>query len=200
MDALINWIMQIIVFILLAIIVELFVPTSKMAKYVRLIVGLIFLLILLKPVLHLFQIDMEKIVNEQLLDSISPGEQQRLKDQMTIQEERLQSISDTHILTEVTEHLKTQAEDVLHKQSVEISKIDFQFIDQSTDFNALKQMVVYIVPKDEGTDELIVIDEVIINVDEHTEQEDEEELLNVKNDLQEVWQLDDDELIVKWGK
>lgn len=200
MDVFIQWIMQIIVFILLAIIVELFVPTSKMAKYVRLIIGLIFLLILMKPVLYLFQIDMEKRVFEQLLDPISVDEQQRLQEEVRQQHERLQTKTNTYLLTEVTERLKTEAENVLAEHEVDIHKIDYQFADQSMDFNQLTQMIVYIIPREEVSDDLVVIDEVIIRIDEETDQEDEEDLLIVKEALEEVWQVDEDELIVKWGK
>lgn len=91
MSVLIDWITQIIVFILLAIIVELFVPTTKIAKYVRLVIGLIFLLIFLKPIFYIFQLDMEQLVSEQLFDTDHAIEKDSIDNLMTRQNEQLQA-------------------------------------------------------------------------------------------------------------
>jgi|SRR5690625_1395226 len=200
MEALINWIMQIIVFILLAVIVELFVPSSKIAKYVRLVIGLIFLLILLKPVFYLFQIDMEKVVFEQLSDHTSISKEQTIDELIKQQNEQIQRTNDDYILTEVTNRLKEQAEDVLKEQFVTITHIDYVFTDESRDINSLEQLIVYVAPQTEITEEdIVVIDEIIIDLEEQRDLNNEESLSETKNILQNVWHLNDEEIIVKWG-
>jgi len=200
MEALINWIMQIIVFILLAVIVELFVPSSKIAKYVRLVIGLIFLLILLKPVFYLFQIDMEKVVFEQLSDHTSISKEQTIDELIKQQNEQIQRTNDDYILTEVTNRLKEQAEDVLKEQFVTITHIDYVFTDESRDINSLEQLIVYVAPQTEITEEdIVVIDEIIIDLEKQRDLNNEESLSETKNILQNVWHLNDEEIIVKWG-
>lgn len=200
MSVLIDWITQIIVFILLAIIVELFVPTTKIAKYVRLVIGLIFLLIFLKPIFYIFQLDMEQLVSEQLFDTDHAIEKDSIDNLMTRQNEQLQAKNDEYILAEITEHLQEQSADSLAEHFVKINKIDYAFADESHNIHALEQLIVYIVPLDESTDDkAVVIDEVIIDLKQPTNQTDEKQLSDIKRTLIDIWHLNDEEIIVKWG-
>jgi len=52
-----EWLSSIVVVVLLAIVVELVLPNSKMLRYSRLVVGLILMLTMLNPVLQIFQSD-----------------------------------------------------------------------------------------------------------------------------------------------
>lgn len=54
-----EWLQSIVVVVLLAIVVELVLPNSKMLRYSRLVVGLILLLTILNPVLQVFQVDFQ---------------------------------------------------------------------------------------------------------------------------------------------
>lgn len=62
MDVIIQWVTQIILFVILAAIIDLLIPVDAMKKYVKLAVGLILILILLKPVFYLFDADIEQAV------------------------------------------------------------------------------------------------------------------------------------------
>ncbi|MCM3633174.1 MULTISPECIES: stage III sporulation protein AF [Paenibacillus] len=52
-----EWLSSIVVVVLLAIVVELVLPNSKMLRYSRLVVGLILMLTMLNPILQIFQSD-----------------------------------------------------------------------------------------------------------------------------------------------
>lgn len=52
-----NWLQGIIAVVLLAVIVELLLPNSKLTRYTRLVVGLILLLTILSPIMRLFEKD-----------------------------------------------------------------------------------------------------------------------------------------------
>ena len=52
-----NWVMQIIIFMLIGTIIELLLPNNSMKKYIHLVFGLLLLIILAKPILHLLQVD-----------------------------------------------------------------------------------------------------------------------------------------------
>ncbi|MDY0396476.1 stage III sporulation protein AF [Virgibacillus halophilus] len=49
-------------FLLLATIIDLLVPANSMKKYIQFAVGLILILIFLKPVFYLFHIDMKQAI------------------------------------------------------------------------------------------------------------------------------------------
>src|SRR5690625_7052688 len=59
-DMLTQSVTQIIVFILLASIIDLIIPATAMKKYVNLVIGLILILIFLKPVFYLFDINIQQ--------------------------------------------------------------------------------------------------------------------------------------------
>src|SRR5699024_37373 len=64
MDVLNQWVGQIIIFVLLATIVDLLIPATAMKKYIKLVVGLILILIFLKPVFHLFDMNIQKTLED----------------------------------------------------------------------------------------------------------------------------------------
>lgn len=74
MDIVINWVTQIILFIVLATIIDLLIPTSSMNKYIKLVVGLILILILLKPIFYVLNIDMETALNKSFQQVNDVGE------------------------------------------------------------------------------------------------------------------------------
>src|SRR5690625_2656984 len=59
MDMISQWVAQIIIFLLIAALIDLLIPTNTMKKYIKLVVGIILLLIFLRPVFFLFSIDIE---------------------------------------------------------------------------------------------------------------------------------------------
>ncbi|HLR71398.1 MAG TPA: stage III sporulation protein AF, partial [Pseudogracilibacillus sp.] len=64
MDALVNWVTQIIMFILLASIIDLLTPESAMKKYIKLVVGLLLILILMQPIFSLFNHSVESALHK----------------------------------------------------------------------------------------------------------------------------------------
>ena len=59
MEFISEWVTQIIIFILLATIIDLLVPKLTMHKYIKLAIGLILIIILLTPIFTLFKVDVE---------------------------------------------------------------------------------------------------------------------------------------------
>ncbi|MFA9559429.1 stage III sporulation protein AF [Evansella sp. AB-rgal1] len=60
MSVITTWITNIILLILFASIFELLLPNSKMQRYVKLVVGLMLLMVMLQPLLSIFQTDPEE--------------------------------------------------------------------------------------------------------------------------------------------
>ncbi|MDQ0256258.1 stage III sporulation protein AF [Evansella vedderi] len=64
MSMITAWITNIILLILFATILELLLPNSKMQRYVKLVVGLMLLMVMLQPLLSIFQTDSEEWLSE----------------------------------------------------------------------------------------------------------------------------------------
>jgi len=58
-----SWISQVVLFILLAIILELLLPNDSFQKYVRLVIGLVLIVSLLSPVIKVLHMPLEQILN-----------------------------------------------------------------------------------------------------------------------------------------
>jgi len=58
-----EWLSSIVAVVLLAIVVELVLPNSKLLRYSRLVVGLILMLTMLNPILQIFQKDFHERLN-----------------------------------------------------------------------------------------------------------------------------------------
>jgi len=200
MEMLVSWLTQIIIFILLAIIIELFVPSSHMAKYVRLIIGLIFLLIFLQPILYLFKIDIEKVVNQSLFQEVLNREEIQQIEKIDQQKEVLQASNDAYILTEMSDQLKKQAVDVAEKHLIRITNIEYEFAHSKINLNDLERLIVYIESRSiSDSAEIVDVDEIVIDIDRQELEVDQDKILRIKEDLVMVWQLDEEDLIVKWG-
>jgi len=70
MHFLTEWIMNIIVFILLAMIVDMLLPSSAMKKYTKLVTGLLLIAIILTPVLKIFSQDFDSLMDQVSAKSI----------------------------------------------------------------------------------------------------------------------------------
>ncbi len=61
-----DWVTQIILFIILASVIDLLIPANHLQKYVRLAISLILILILLQPVFYLFNTDINAAISSSM--------------------------------------------------------------------------------------------------------------------------------------
>ncbi len=66
MQYLSNWILDIVMFIILAILIDLLLPNSKMKKYVQFVLGIILIVIFLTPLFKVFDIDVSTAVTSSI--------------------------------------------------------------------------------------------------------------------------------------
>ncbi|NGP43601.1 stage III sporulation protein AF [Bacillaceae bacterium SIJ1] len=64
MDMLTEWVGQIILFILFASIVDMLLPQNSFRTYAKVVISLLLISILLSPLLKLFQIDAEALIQK----------------------------------------------------------------------------------------------------------------------------------------
>lgn len=94
MEVIIQWVTQIILFIILAAIIDLLIPVDSMKKYVKLAVGLILILILLKPVFYLFNTDIEQAVETSINELDQAYSQDgNIENQIEFQKKRYKTVN-----------------------------------------------------------------------------------------------------------
>src|SRR5690625_7789828 len=94
MELLMEWVQQIIMIVLVASIIDLLMPSTTMKKYIRLVVGLIFIMIFLKPIFNLFQIDIEHDIEESMADIFVEKEADSSEKNIKMQKREIQAHHD----------------------------------------------------------------------------------------------------------
>lgn len=122
-----EWITDIILFVLLAMLVELLLPRSTMQKYVKMVLGLLLIFIMLNPIMKLLAMD-----PQEWLDSFAKIglHDEGFKKSLEKQKLDIQARQHAYILKELADRLKEQTEKELMEQyRLEIADIHFNMRD-----------------------------------------------------------------------
>ncbi|RKQ37758.1 stage III sporulation protein AF [Oceanobacillus halophilus] len=202
MDVLVQWVTQIILFIILATVIDLLIPATAMKKYIKLVVGLILILILLKPIFYVLEIDIETALNRSFQHvNEKSGESESVENLIEFQKKEIESTQDAYILEQMAVQLIDIAEDPLKEEfQATISDIAFQF--NQTDkwtYEDLEEVIVYVKDFEEGEGEDRVVEDVVINTDESVEvKEEDRHDEQITQLLKETWELQDKEITLFW--
>lgn len=200
MDLISQWVTQIIVFLLLAIIVDLLIPTTSMKKYIKLVIGLIFMLIFLKPIFYLFTIDIQDELSSSL-ENLYEGDMsvEMMEDLTNMQKVDIETVQAAYILEEMINELKVLAKEPLKDYHVEISDIEFVFLTgQEMSFDNLEEVIVYL-DEFKGENGIVSeIEKVNIGTEDNKETMEEKQEENIKLLLQEVWEIHPQILSIIW--
>ncbi|MBP1950385.1 stage III sporulation protein AF [Virgibacillus litoralis] len=205
MEILTEWVTQIIIFLLLASIVDLLIPATSMKKYIKLVVGLILILIFLKPLFFLFDFNAQQALEKsysQIMKQQSEGEQ--VENSIKMQKSEIQESQNAYILEQTVVQLKELAKKPLQEDyQLAISDIEFPQTELSaenelTDEN-LDEVIVYLNESPEGEGEVSAIDDVVINTDKTLVNEvNQLDVNGIKLLLQDTWEIDNKKLTILW--
>ncbi|MFC0297371.1 stage III sporulation protein AF [Geobacillus jurassicus] len=114
MQLVIEWVTNIILFLLFAVIIDFLLPSGTMQKYVKMAVGLMLLLVMLAPVLRLASVDPEQLVASALA-RVSDGREgeEEIKNQIEQQKKEIQASQRAYILEQMAVQLENDANEEL---------------------------------------------------------------------------------------
>lgn len=122
MNFLSEWITNIILFILLATIIELLLPNSSMQKYVKMVIGLLLIVIILSPILTLLSTDMDRLFASMELKS--QIEEKNIENSIEIKKKEIQASQRAYILEQMAVQMKSEIEEgLVQKYGLTIEKI-----------------------------------------------------------------------------
>ena len=206
MDVVIEWVTQIVIFLLIAAIIDLLVPATSMKKYIKLAVGLLLILILLKPIFYVLNIDIGNALKSTFVQ-IERGENrsESAENFIEMQKNEIQESQDAYILEQVAVPLIDLAKDSLKEEyQAEIIDLKFKFANefQAADddlYEELEEVIVYLRELDDEEGAVSVVEDIVINTDDPavTEQKGRDDEA-IKELLQEVWELKNKELTIIW--
>ncbi|KOP83399.1 stage III sporulation protein AF [Cytobacillus solani] len=167
MDFIKEWITNIILFVLLATVIDMLLPNSNLQKYIKMVTGLLLIAIILTPILKLVSNDFEEVLAA--IPSIEASGEKNLENSIEMQKKEIQAFQHAYILEEMRVQLKKDTEEELMEQyGLEIVNVDFlaDEYDQRASPENLQKVVVYLKHMDEVTEAVEVVKRVEINTEE----------------------------------
>ncbi|MCM3566657.1 stage III sporulation protein AF [Neobacillus mesonae] len=152
MDFITEWVTNIILFILLATVIDMLLPNSSMQKYTKMVMGLLLIAIILTPIFKIISKDFESAMTSIPLDQGT--DEKNMKNLIDLKKKEIQASQHAYILEELAGSLKKDVKEELMKQyGLEIAKIDVEMnadSDQATLKNLQKVMVLLKQPETGG--------------------------------------------------
>lgn len=196
-----QWITQIITVLILASIINLLVPETMLKKYIQLVIGLIMILIFLKPILFIFDMDLEKALEVSTYQlSQSNKNDRNVESLINFQKKEIQASQRAYIEEEMAVQLKKVASDtLLSEHNIEITNMEFLFKDEKDlSYETLEGVIVYVQKMDNEEGAVRRVNKIIINTNEIIPEDDdgfEEEITTL---LADIWEIDDKLITVYW--
>lgn len=129
MDFINEWITNIIIFILLATVLDMLLPNSSFQKYTKIVTGLILIAIILSPVMKLFTSDFETAIAS--MAKFNSQEDENIKNSIEFKKKEIQASQHAYILETMAVQLQTAAEEeLMEQQGMEIANIELEVNDQ----------------------------------------------------------------------
>ncbi|HLR73365.1 MAG TPA: stage III sporulation protein AF [Pseudogracilibacillus sp.] len=123
-----EWVTQIVVFIFIGTILDLIIPNQSMKRYVHIVVGLTLLLILIKPILFVFQEHIPSAISK-IETAIEKQDMSSLvtEKDLDFKKDEIHEQQDAYIWNEVSSQLIYEANKRLEEEGIAISVTDIQF-------------------------------------------------------------------------
>ncbi|MGG4268318.1 stage III sporulation protein AF [Peribacillus simplex] len=112
MSFLAGWVSNIIIFVLLATVIDMLLPNSALQKYAKMVIGLLLIAIIITPILGLFNKDFDEILSE----ATSEFQGQKKKDLGNLTEmkkKEIQATQGAYILKQMAVDLQAEVEEEL---------------------------------------------------------------------------------------
>ncbi|MBB6454228.1 stage III sporulation protein AF [Salirhabdus euzebyi] len=196
MDFIQQWVTEIIIFLLIAMIVDLLLPQSTMQKYVKFAVGLILVLIFLQPLFQLFKADASQIFQNGL--AYNEAQSEEIKNSIEKEKIEIQASQRAYILNQMAVQLKKQAEgELINDYGVTIQDITFTFPNDSEEVNWEDMEGLHVFLKNADDPRGAEVEDVVIDFNQEKPAE-ELPIDDIKHDLSSLWEISEEQIHLEW--
>ena len=207
MDFLTDWITNILLFILLAVVVELLLPQTSLQKYVKMVIGLLLISIILNPIFKLFSSDLEDLLkNANVL--FEKDVNTNIENSIENQKIDIQADQNAYIL----EQTAVQLVEMTEKELMDTFNYQFRNVELIVDENygsylqpedVMENLLSIQVSLQEAAEEKPVVkqvDEVRINLSEPFETEFKPDIEPIARFLADKWEVDKELLAISFER
>lgn len=167
MDFITEWITNIILFVLIATVIDLLLPNTSMQKYTKMVAGLLLIAIILSPILKLLSNDLESALSS--IPTMKSNEEKNIENLIDLQKKEIQASTHAYILEEMAVQLQADVEEELMEQhGVVITNIDFVVDEnsQSEFLENLQQVIVQLGKPSQESETVEVVKKIEIDTSE----------------------------------
>jgi len=198
MEFLTSWITNIILFIFLAVIVELLLPQTGLQKYVKMVLGLLLITIFLTPVFKLFSVDIDNLLNR--VTGIYGEEKISMENSIERQKREIQKDQHAYILEQTAVQLEEMTEKELMKQfDYQFAHIQLNVSDTIGLTNSIEDILdniesihVTLIDKQEADQTVMNVEEVNVQLGEQKSDFHEADMNSIASFLAKKWGVDRD--------
>ena len=126
MQILTTWVSNIILFVLLAIIIDLLMPNSSLQRYTKMVIGLLLIVIILNPVLKIFNTNIEEMLSRFQLPTVE--EKIQVENLIENKKKEIQASQRAYILEQMAVQMKTMVEgELMRVYGLKVEAVRLQF-------------------------------------------------------------------------
>ncbi|RFB17126.1 stage III sporulation protein AF [Bacillus sp. HNG] len=200
-----EWITNIILFILLATIVDMLLPSSSMQKYVKMVTGLLLILIILTPLFSLFKTDLDQALLNMNLKPVQS--EKNLENLIDLKKKEIQASQRAYILETMAVQLESEVEEELvqNEYDLTVQKVNV-FLSSAVDvketvtLDDIQSIEVVLSKETAEPDDVPVVKPVEIDTSKQTEpvykKVDQTNVKAITKSLSTRWEIDSDKIVV----
>ncbi|TYR82452.1 stage III sporulation protein AF [Priestia megaterium] len=198
MQALTSWITNIILFILLATVINLLLPNSGLQKYTKLVIGLLLMLIIITPVFQIFKVDVNQMLKSMNVSSLKNDPQ--IENLIESQKKEIQASQRAYILEQMAVQMEADVkEELMGQYGVAIDQIHIETKNETDEPNVENIKSIQVIASEgEAESESVVSTVKVISIDTSTPIETDEikEATHISTYLATKWGLKHDQVVV----
>jgi stage III sporulation protein AF len=194
--ALTQWIANIILFILLATIIDMLLPNSSLQKYAKMVTGLLLMLIIITPIFQLLHVNVDKLLASMNLSQLS--EEKNIENLMELKKKEIQASQHAYILEQMAVQMETEVKEELMEQygvAIEDIAIDMESSNENSSYEDITSIHVTVQPKGEEAVSAIKVVSIDTSKPIPNERKNKDEQ-KIKSFLANRWGIEEERIVV----
>ncbi|KAA0561016.1 stage III sporulation protein AF [Rossellomorea aquimaris] len=195
MSFLTDWITNIIIFVLLATVIDMLLPSSNMQKYAKIVTGLLLITIILTPLFKLMSTDFGTVMES--IDINGNSQNNSVENLIEMKKKEIQASQRAYILEQMAVQMKQQVEkEMMDEHGKVIEKVVVKADDLENVPDSITEVTVVVKDKQENTTIETVQNVEIDTGAEQRKKTPEESTSQMASLLAEQWNLTPDKIII----
>lgn len=200
MDFFIQWVSNIIVYILIATIIMMLIPNTGLAKYVRFVASLLLIVMMLQPVFQLFKVNIKEVLAG--YQSTTYEANSEIKNEINNKKNEIQAAERAYILKQMAVQMKKEVEENITQQFEQVvTNVELEVKEGVTTIKTpqdLSKVTVFVSAKKDETSNVEPVQEVSVNTTDPIQTDSEKiKQQELQSFLADRWQLEDKQIEVK---